>query len=136
LPEPRGVPEFRGEVAPFFDLFFIEADILTARRDAHQAKAQPVGAVFLDQLQRVRRVAEQLRHFAALLVTNQAREINLPKWNVVFVAIRFSRPKLEAGNNHSRHPEENDVRRGHQHARRIKFLTGLFVHCLISPEPG
>ncbi len=89
LPKARGIPKFCRKVSAFFDLFFIEADVLTARRDAHETKAQPVGAILVDQLQRVGRVAERLRHFAALLVTNQAREKNIVKWNVVFDHVRI-----------------------------------------------
>ena len=70
LPEASGIPKFGGEVSAFFDLFFVEADVLTAWRDAHKTVAQTIGAVLVDRLQRIRRVAERLRHFAPLLVTN------------------------------------------------------------------
>src|SRR5260370_414567 len=135
LPKASSVPEFGREVAPLFDLLFIESNVLAAWRNAHEAKTQPVGAVLLDQLQRVGRVAERLRHFAALLITNQAREENIVKWNVVFITFGFARLELETRDNHSRHPEKNNVRRGHQHAGWVEFLPGLFIHRLISPEP-
>ena len=53
LPEAGGVPEFGREVTAFFDLFFLETNVLTTGRDPHQAEPQPVGAVFIDQLEHV-----------------------------------------------------------------------------------
>ena len=57
LPEPAGIPKFGGEIAAFFDLFLVESNVLPARGDSHQAEPQAVGAIFIDQLERVRRVA-------------------------------------------------------------------------------
>ena len=48
LPEPGDVPKFGGEVAPFFDLFFVEPNVLTARSDPHQAETQTVRSIFID----------------------------------------------------------------------------------------
>ena len=58
LSQTRNIPELRGEIAAFFDLFFIVANVLTAGRDAHQPKSQAVGAVFINQLERIGRVAQ------------------------------------------------------------------------------
>ena len=57
LAEARDVPKLGGEIAAFFDLFFVKANVLTAGRDPHQAKAQTVRAVFVDQLERIGRIA-------------------------------------------------------------------------------
>src|SRR4030088_569402 len=119
LPEPHRVPKFRGEVAAFLDLFFVETNVLPARRNPHKTEAQPVGAVLINQLERIRRVAEALRHLAPLLVPNESGKENIAERNVVFDAFRFTRLKLEAGNDHARDPEENDVRRGYEPACRI-----------------
>ena len=86
LTKTRDVPEFRRKVSAFLDLSFVEPNVLSRRRDAHQTKSQAVGAVFVDQLQRIRRIAERLRHFAALFVANDAGEENVVKRNVVFNA--------------------------------------------------
>ena len=57
LAETRRVPKFVRKISAFFDLLFIEANVLTARRNAHQAEAQTVGPIFRDQLERIGRVA-------------------------------------------------------------------------------
>src|SRR4029077_16144241 len=75
LPEARDVPKFRREVSTFFDLFFVEANILSSGSNAHQAKAQAVGAVLVDQFERIGRVAQGLRHLSTELVANEARKI-------------------------------------------------------------
>src|SRR5207244_8106881 len=123
------------EVAAFLDLFFIEPNVLARWRDPHETKAQSVGSVFVDQLERIRRIAERLRHFAALLVANNAGEENVLKRNVVLSISGFARLELEAGDDHARDPEENDVRRSYEHAGWIKFASRFLIHCLISPEP-
>src|SRR2546422_6677887 len=77
LPEAAGVPEFVAEVAAQLDVFLVEKHILAERRAAHRAEANGVGAVFRDQFERVGRIAELLRHLAALLVADEAGEINV-----------------------------------------------------------
>ena len=57
MAKPRHVPKFGREIAAFFDLFFVEANILAARRDPHQAEAQTVRSILVDQLERIRRIA-------------------------------------------------------------------------------
>src|SRR5207237_6340472 len=116
------VPKLRRKVAAFLDLFFVEANILPARSDPHETKSQSVRTVLVDQFKRIGRVAKTLRHLAALLVANESREINVAKWNVIFIALGFSRFEFEAGDDHARHPEENDVRRSHENRGRLKFL--------------
>ena len=135
LAEARDVPKFRREIAAFFDLFFVKANVLTARRDPHQPEAQTIRAVFVDQVERIGRIAERLRHFPALLVANDAGEENIVERNVVFGLLRFSGFEFEPGENHSRDPEENNIRTGHERARRIKLLPGLLIHCFIGPKP-
>src|SRR6266487_5180688 len=87
LAKARDVPEFCGEVAAFFDLFLVKANVLSARRDAHHTESQAVRAILVDQLEWIRRITERLRHLPPELVANQAREINMTKWNIAFVAI-------------------------------------------------
>ena len=87
LTQTRDIPELRGEIATLFDLFFVVANILTAGRDAHQTKSQAVGAVFINQLERIWRVAQRLGHLSPAFVTDQACEINMAKWDIVFIAI-------------------------------------------------
>src|ERR1019366_10681101 len=122
LAKTRRVPKFGREIAALYDLFFIEANVLAARRNAHQAESQTVRAVFVDQLERIRRVAQRFRHLPTLLIPNQSREKNVAEWNVVFDAIGFSRFEFQPGNDHARNPKENNVRRSHENAGRIEFL--------------
>src|SRR5205823_10295912 len=70
-----------------------------------------------------------------MLVANQSSEENIVKRNVVFGFGRLSWFELEARNNHSRDPEEDNVRRSDEHACRIKFLPRLRIHRFIRPEP-
>src|SRR6476469_10973460 len=95
LAKTRDVPEFRRKVSAFLDLSFIEPNVLAGGRDAHQTKSQTVGAVLVDQLERIRRIAERLRHFAALAVTNNAGEKNVTERNVVFNLAGFPRLEFE-----------------------------------------
>src|SRR5947207_15595298 len=135
LTKTRDVPEFRRKVSAFLNLSFIEPNILASGRDAHQTKSQAVGAVLVDQLERIGRIAERLRHLAALPVANNAGKENVVKRNVVFNLAGFPRIELEPGDNHARDPEENDVRRGYEHTSRIKFLSCLRIHRLVGPQP-
>ena len=57
LAEPGNVPKFGREITAFFDLLFIKADVLAARRDPHQAEAQPVRAIFVDQVEGIGGIA-------------------------------------------------------------------------------
>src|SRR5206468_1167054 len=135
LAKAHNVPEFCRKVAAFFDLFFVEPNVLPSRRDVHHAKTQTVGAIFVDQLEWIRRITERLRHLPPQLVANQASEQNVVKWNVVFDLFSFAGLEFEAGDDHPRHPEENDVWRGYEHTGGIKFLPRLVIHSLISPQP-
>ena len=87
LPEARHVPKFCREVPTFFDLLFVEANILSSGRDAHQAEAQPVGAILIDQFKWVRRITQRLGHLPAELVANETRKINVAKRNIVLNAV-------------------------------------------------
>src|SRR5438552_18124252 len=87
LPEASDVPKFRREVPPFFDLLFVEANILSSGGDAHQAEAQAVSAILVDQFEWIGRVAQRLRHLAAELVANETRKINVAKRNIILNAV-------------------------------------------------
>src|SRR5881396_1250580 len=87
LPEASHVPKFRREVSTFFDLLFVEANILASGSNAHQAEAQAVSAILIDQFERIGRVTQGLRHLPAELVANEARKINVAKRNIVLNAV-------------------------------------------------
>src|SRR5438477_11852381 len=135
LTETRRVPQLRGKVPPFFDLFFVEANVLPARRNSHQAKTQTIRSVFRNQIERVGRITKRLRHLATLLVANDPGEEHVVKRNVVLIVFGFYGLELKTGKYHARDPEENYVRTGHEHARRIELLPRFFIHRLIGPKP-
>src|SRR5665213_2368192 len=77
LAETAGVPELVAEVAAQLDVLFIKQNILAERRGAHHAEAQRIRAELRDEVERVGRIAEALGHLAALLVADDAGEINI-----------------------------------------------------------
>jgi len=91
------------------------------RRDRDDAEAQAVGAVLVDQVERVGRVAQRLRHLAALLVADDAGEIDVVERNPLLDG-RAGAHEFEAGHDHARDPEEDDVRAGHERARRVEII--------------
>ena len=106
LQEARGVPQLGGEVAVALDALLIELDVAALAFHRRQREAQRVGAIFVDQAERVDRVALRLGHLLALGVADQAVEVE-----------RLPRPlahELEALHRHAGIPEEDDVEAGDQ----------------------
>ena len=136
LVEPGSVPDLVGEVAPLLHLLFIEADVLPLRRDPQQAEAHAVRAEPGDEVEHVGRVAERFAHLLALAVADQAGEIHVAERDVVRVGIGAPRLEFQSGNDHARHPEENDVRPGDEHVGRVKLRPGFRVHRFVGPQPG
>src|SRR5207302_8721611 len=97
LAEAAGVPEFVAEVAAQLDVLLVVEHVLAERGAAHDAKAERVGAVIADELERVGRIAEALGHFAALLVADNAGEID--------VVERHPAHELVSGHDHVCDPE-------------------------------
>src|SRR4051812_42806848 len=122
LAKTRNIPELRRKVTTLFDLSLIESNVLSRRRDAHQTESQTVGSVLVDQLERIRRIAQRFRHFAALPVANDAGKENMVERNVVPDRLALAGFELNSGNDHSGDPEKNDIGPGHENACRIKFL--------------
>src|SRR2546430_143260 len=122
LAEAAGVPEFVAEVAAQLDVLFVVEHVLAEWGAAHDTEPERVGAVFADEVERVGRITEALRHLATLLVADDAREID--------VLERHPHHELIAGHDHTRDPEENDVRRGHEVGGRIEGLEGWVLGVL------
>src|SRR6476646_1968710 len=99
LTESSHVPELGRKITAFLDLRFIEPNVLSRRRDPHQAKSQTVRTVLADQLEWIRRIAERLRHLPAEFVTNDAGEENMVKRNVVANLAGSARHELKPGDN-------------------------------------
>ena len=117
LPEAAGVPQLVAEVAAKLDVFFVEQHVEAKRRAAHRAKAQGIRAILGNQLQRVGRVAQALRHLAPLFVANDAGEIDVAERQIALV--------LVAGHDHASDPEKDDVRPGDEIGGGIKFVERL-----------
>ena len=118
LDEAVGVPDFRAEVASLLDHRLVVEDVVAGRRAEQHSQADGVGPVLLNQFERVGRVAQGLAHLAAQFVANDAGEIDVAEGHVVH--------KLIAGHDHTGHPEEEDVRSGHEVVGRIVvFQVGV-----------
>src|SRR5438477_12625586 len=61
LPEASDVPKFRREVQPYFNLLFVESNILSSRGDAHQTEVQAMSAILVDSFEWIERVATVIR---------------------------------------------------------------------------
>ena len=118
LDEPESIPYLIAEVASLLAQCFVEEDVVACRGREHHPHADSVSAEFVDEIQRIRRVAQRLGHLASYLVTDNAGEIDILK--------RFVAHVLIACHNHPRHPEEDDVRAGHEVGGRI-IVAYLFV---------
>ena len=142
LAEAASVPEFVTEVAADSDALFAEADILALRSNVHDAEAQAVRPEFIDEVERLGRITQGLGYFAPLIVADDSCEVNIVEGNalghLLFGEGFFFVPhKLEAGNNHARNPEEDNIRRGNQVAGGVKECEVLlFLLIVIRPAHG
>ena len=132
LHEAGGVPYLGAEVAADLELFVRDVDILPRGRNHQQRETQGVGAVFLDNVERIDGIAEALGHLAALVVAHGTVDVDRVEGDVAH--------HLQAGHHHARHPEEDDLAGGHQRAGGIVELE---VRALFrppenaeGPEPG
>ena len=117
--EAGGVPDLVGEVPGAFHLFIGIAGVVSGA-DAHgQREAQRVRAVLIDDFQRIHAVAQALGHLAALRVPHQAVNQHGVEGRLAHL--------LDAGEDHSGYPEEDDVIAGHQHTGGIEVLQILGV---------
>ena len=111
LQEARGVPELGAEVAADLELAHVHLRVGLHRGDEGEGEAEGVGGVAVDDLQRVKGVAEALGHLAALGVAHDAVEDDVPEGRLAHEVV--------AGHDHARHPEEEDVGAGDEVVRRV-----------------
>ena len=78
---------------------------------------QRLQADAVDQVQGIQAVALGLGHLAALRITHQAVDVNLPE--------RHFAGELERHHDHAGHPKEDDVVAGHQHVGRVEARQRL-----------
>jgi len=74
--EAGGVPDFVGKVAVRFDARDAEFHVVAGRAAGEQAEAQRIGAVFVDQIQRIHYIAEALAHLTTRFVAHEAVQID------------------------------------------------------------
>ena len=90
---------------------FDELEVAAHRGHRREGEADGVGAVLVDELDRVEDVAERLRHLLALLVADEGMDVD--------VAERHLAGQLELHHHHPGDPEEDDVEAGDEDARRV-----------------
>ena len=117
LAEPAGVPQLVAEVPAQLDILLVEQHVLAKRGAPHGAKAQGIRPVLRDQLERVGRITKALGHLPALLVADDAGEVDVAERQVAL--------PLVACHYHPGDPEENNVRPGDEVGRRVKLLKRL-----------
>ena len=94
------------------DALFRHFNIASLGGKRRQRKAKCIGAVFLDDRQRIDDVARGFTHFFPGFITDKRMDINVLKGDVFH--------ELNAHHHHAGNPEEKDVKCGHQHRRGIK----------------
>ena len=123
--ETGSVPDLVGEVAAGDDLLVAEAHVVTRGIAGGKGEAQRVGAVLVDDLQRVDAVAQRLAHLSALRVADQAVEQNCVERNLSGV--------LQSREDHAGNPEEDDVVAGDQGVSRVEIFQ---LRGLVRPAQG
>ena len=130
--ETAGIPQFVGKIPADFAFLVRILDIQPDRRDVNDREPQRVRAVLRDHIQRIGRVAQRFGELAPEAVAYDARKID--------VAERMRSLELVSGHDHARHPEEDDIRSGHQVVGRVEefLFRGLFrpTHDRERPQPG
>ncbi len=112
--QAEGIPYLIAEVAALLAEALVKHDIVAGRGGEHHAHAHTVGAVAVDEVERVGGVAQRLRHLAAEIVAHDAGEIHVAEWLLAHI--------LVSGHDHARHPEEDDVGAGDQRGRGIVIV--------------
>ena len=116
------IPNFVAEIPPLLHLRLIKQNIIASRTAQKHTQTHPVSTILLHKFNRIRRIAERLRHLPPEFISYNTGKIDIFKRNLT--------AKLVAGHNHPRHPEEKNLRGGNQIICRIiisKVLIRLFI---------
>ena len=116
------------EVASLLAEALVEENVVAGGGGEHHTHTHAVSTVFVDEQERVGRVAETLRHLSAQFVAHDACEIDMLERHGVAVLI--------ASHYHSCHPEEDDVGTGDEVAGGVVVVYFLVVGMLYSVEEG
>ena len=111
LGEARRIPQLGCEVAIALDALLGEADVAALGRQRGHREAQGVGAVLVNEAERVFDVALGFAHLLALLVEDEAMDGNLAEWHFALEG--------EAHHHHPGDPEEDDVAAGDEQRGRV-----------------
>ena len=125
LAEPRGIPQLGAEIAIAFDPALRHLHVVPLDGERGQGKTQGVGAVGVDQPQRVDDVALGLGHLLALLVTDQCMDIDGVE--------RHAAHEVQPHHHHPGDPEEDDIETGDQH---IGGIVTAQLRRLLGPAEG
>ena len=105
------IPDLRREITADLELLLAHLAVAVERRDERDGEAKRVGGIGLDQLQRIERVAEGLRHLPSLRIAHDAMDHDVLERRLLH--------EVDARHHHARHPEEDDVLRRHEVGGRI-----------------
>ena len=109
-----GVPQLVGKVAAGPNLGVGIPHIVSGAVSGGKGQTQGVGAKLVNDFQRVHTVTQGFGHLASLLIPHQAMNQHRIKGGLSHM--------LHTGEDHSGHPEEDDVITGHQSAGGIEML--------------
>ena len=123
--ETGGVPQLVGKVTGSLHLVGHIAHIVSGAVTGSQHKAQGVGTVLVDLLQGIHAVAQGLGHLATLAVTHQA--VNQHGLEGALAGV------VQTGEDHTAHPEADDVVAGDQRIGGIEIIQLLRV---VGPTQG
>ena len=123
--ESRGVPDLVGEGAIAEDALFAQRNVGAGRGHHRQREAQRVGAVFLDQLQRVHDVAARLGHLHAFGIAHQRVQVERAEGNAIVGRAAPVLHQVQAHHDHARVPEKQDVVAADQQAGGIEIAQVL-----------
>ena len=122
----EAVPYLVAEVASLLAEALVEEDVVARGGCQHHTHAHAVCAEAGNQVQRVGAVAQRLRHLASQFVADDTREIDMAERHFALV--------LVACHNHTRHPEEDDIRTGYEVGGRVVVLYLFVVGVLYAVE--
>ena len=117
--EAERIPYLVVEVTTLGAERFVEEDVVACGCRKHHAHTHAVGAVTFHQFYRVGRAAERFRHLSAQLIAHDTGEIDISE--------RHLAGELITRHDHTRHPEEYDIRGCNKIRSGIIILELLIV---------
>ena len=93
----------------------LHAHILRVGGQVKQCETQRVGAVTVNDIARIKSVAQTFAHALAETILNDRMNIDILEWN-------FSAQEITIEHGHAAHPQCDDVARGAEHAAWVVTL--------------